>query len=84
MDLNDPKILFQTTRVVWNGANGHYWLNLAYFLKRHQIKVVVVNPFHVHRMKELEENSPTKNDVKDALCHCSANSRGTRADHGSG
>ncbi|WP_231855179.1 MULTISPECIES: IS110 family transposase [Thermoactinomyces] len=53
-------------------------------MKRHQIKVVVVNPFHVHRMKELEENSPTKNDVKDALCHCSANSRGTRADHGSG
>jgi transposase len=45
---------------------GHYWLNLAYFLKRHKIKVVVVNPFHVHRTKELDDNSPTKNDVKDA------------------
>jgi transposase len=45
---------------------GHYWLNLAYYLKRHQIKVVVVNPLHVHRTKELDDNSPTKNDVKDA------------------
>jgi transposase len=45
---------------------GHYWLNLAYYLKRHQIKVVVVNPLHVHRTRELDDNSPTKNDVKDA------------------
>jgi transposase len=45
---------------------GHYWLNLAYYLKRHQIKVVVVHPLHVHRTRELDDNSPTKNDVKDA------------------
>jgi transposase len=45
---------------------GHYWLNLAHFLKEHSIKFVVVNPMHVKKSKELDDNSPTKNDVKDA------------------
>jgi transposase len=47
-------------------TTGHYWLNLVCYLKRHKIKVVVVNPLHVHRTKELNDKSPTKNDVKDA------------------
>jgi len=45
---------------------GHYWLNLAYFLKSNGIKFVIVNPMHVKKSKELDDNSPTKNDVKDA------------------
>ncbi|MFS0865693.1 IS110 family transposase [Fredinandcohnia sp. 179-A 10B2 NHS] len=45
---------------------GHYWLPLAYWLKEKDIKVVVVNPAHVKQTKELDDNSPTKNDVKDA------------------
>jgi transposase len=45
---------------------GHYWLNLAHFLKEKDIKLVVVNPMHVKKSKELDYNSPTKNDVKDA------------------
>ncbi|MEW9674480.1 IS110 family transposase [Ammoniphilus sp. 3BR4] len=45
---------------------GHYWLNLAHFLKEQGIKLVVVNPMHVKKSKELDDNSPTKNDVKDA------------------
>ena len=45
---------------------GHYWLPLAYWLKEKDIKVVVVNPGHVKQTKELDDNSPTKNDVKDA------------------
>jgi transposase len=45
---------------------GHYWLNLAHYLKEKEIKFVVVNPIHVMKSKELDENSPTKNDVKDA------------------
>ncbi|UNJ81270.1 IS110 family transposase [Metabacillus dongyingensis] len=44
----------------------HYWLNLAHFLKEEEIKFVVVNPMHVKKSKELDDNSPTKNDVKDA------------------
>jgi transposase len=45
---------------------GHYWLNLAHILKEHDIKFVVVNPSHVKKSKELDDNSPTKNDIKDA------------------
>lgn len=45
---------------------GHYWLPLAEFLHREGIKVVLVNPYHVKKSKELDDNSPTKNDIKDA------------------
>ncbi|GAC42188.1 transposase and inactivated derivative, partial [Paenibacillus popilliae ATCC 14706] len=45
---------------------GHYWFTLAEFLQQHGIKLVLVNPYHVNRTKELEDNSPTKNDYKDA------------------
>lgn len=46
---------------------GHYWLNLAYFLDERGIPLVVCNPMHVKRSKELDDNLPTKNDAKDAL-----------------
>lgn len=45
---------------------GHYWLPLAEFLHREGIKVVLVNPYHVKKSKELDDNLPTKNDIKDA------------------
>ncbi|WP_238159420.1 IS110 family transposase, partial [Priestia megaterium] len=45
---------------------GHYWLNLAYTLKERLVSFGVVNPLHVKRSKELDDNSPTKNDIKDA------------------
>jgi transposase len=46
---------------------GHYWLNLAYFLDDVGIPLVMANPMHVKRSKELDDNLPTKNDRKDAL-----------------
>ncbi|HET7626930.1 MAG TPA: IS110 family transposase [Bacillales bacterium] len=46
---------------------GHYWLNLAYFLEDMGIPLVMTNPMHVKRSKELDDNLPTKNDRKDAL-----------------
>ncbi|MEK8133171.1 IS110 family transposase [Paenibacillus filicis] len=45
---------------------GHYWFNLAEYLGQQGISLVIVNPHHVHKSKELEDNSPTKNDYKDA------------------
>ncbi|CAM4227258.1 transposase [Paenibacillus alkaliterrae] len=45
---------------------GHYWFPLAAFLGNQGIKIVVVNPHHVSKSKELEDNSPTKSDYKDA------------------
>ncbi len=46
---------------------GHYWMVLAQHLRERGIPVVHVNPSHVKKSKELDDNSPTKNDVKDAL-----------------
>ncbi len=45
---------------------GHYWFPLAAFLEAQDIKIVIVNPHHVNKSKELEDNSPTKSDYKDA------------------
>lgn len=45
---------------------GHYWFPLASFLQAQGIDVVVVNPHHVNKTKELEDNSQTKSDYKDA------------------
>src|SRR5690606_20296272 len=45
---------------------GHFWLNLAYYLTAKGYDIVLVNPMHVKKSKELDDNSPTKNDTKDA------------------
>ena len=44
---------------------GHYWFNLGKFLQDNGMKPVLVNPHHVRKSKELDDNSPTKNDRKD-------------------
>lgn len=44
---------------------GHYWFNLGEYLKEQEIKLVLVNPFHVKRSKELDDNHPSKTDMKD-------------------
>jgi len=53
--------------IVGMEPTGHYWKPLANYLKHHGIEVVMVNPYHTKRAKELDDNSPTKNDRKDAL-----------------
>ncbi len=45
---------------------GHYWFPLAAYLQGEGIKIVMVNPHHVNKSKELEDNSQTKSDYKDA------------------
>jgi len=44
---------------------GHYWFNLGKFLQDNEMKPVLVNPHHVKKTKELDDNNPTKNDRKD-------------------
>lgn len=46
---------------------GHYWKPLGAFLENEGFKIVLVNPYHTKRAKELDDNSQTKNDKKDAL-----------------
>lgn len=46
---------------------GHYWLNIARYLKeKEEYTVVTVNPMHVKKIKELDDNNQTKTDKKDA------------------
>lgn len=47
--------------------SGHYWKPLTWYLKDQGYQVVLVNPYHVKKREEEEDNSPTKNDRKDAL-----------------
>lgn len=44
---------------------GHYWFNLGKFLQDNGMKPVHVNPHHVKKSKELDDNNPSKNDRKD-------------------
>lgn len=44
---------------------GHYWFNLGAFLQDNGMKPVHVNPHHVKKSKELDDNNPNKNDRKD-------------------
>jgi transposase len=53
--------------VVAMEPSGHYWKPLARFLLAEGITVVLVNPMHVKRTKETDDNSPAKNDRKDAF-----------------
>lgn len=44
---------------------GHYWFNLGAYLQDNGMRPVHVNPHHVKKSKELDDNNPNKNDRKD-------------------
>ena len=44
---------------------GHYWFNLGKFLQDNGMRPVHVNPHHVKKSKEMDDNDPSKNDRKD-------------------
>ena len=46
-------------------STGHYWFAFAKYVQNHQMKLVMVNPFSVKKIKELDDNSPKKTDSKD-------------------
>jgi transposase len=53
--------------IVGMEPTGHYWKPLANYLILNDITVVMVNPYHTKKAKELDDNSQTKSDFKDAL-----------------
>ncbi|WHX50202.1 IS110 family transposase [Paenibacillus woosongensis] len=57
----------KTNVIIGIEPTGHYWLNLAYFLDERGIPLVMCNPMHVRRSKELDDNLQSKHDAKDAL-----------------
>jgi len=56
-----------TDVIIGMEPTGHYWKALANFLMKKGYRVVGVNPYHTKKAKELDDNSPTKHDKKDAL-----------------
>lgn len=44
---------------------GYYCFNLAHYLNERHIKLALVNPYHVKQIKELDDNSPKKTDLKE-------------------
>lgn len=63
----EPQSKEKTERVaVGVEPTGHYCKPLARFLQEHGYTAVIVNPYDVKKSKELEDNSQTKNDRKDA------------------
>ncbi|BBI36647.1 IS110 family RNA-guided transposase [Cohnella abietis] len=67
--------------IVGMEPTGHYWHNLANWLLEQSIDVVLVNPVTTHRNKENRDNSPSKNDPKDALVIADVVSRGYYTDY---
>lgn len=60
---------------------GHYWFNLANWLLEKGIHVALVNPVTTHRNKENRDNSPSKNDPKDAEVIADVVGRGYYTDY---
>jgi transposase len=46
---------------------GHYWKAFASYLMDRNYRVVGVNPYHTKKSKELDDNSPTASDKKEAI-----------------
>jgi transposase len=45
---------------------GHYWFNLGEYIERQSgMRIALVNPHHVKKSKELDDNNPSKTDRKD-------------------
>lgn len=51
--------------IVGMEPTGHYWFNLGDYLKENGINLVLVNPHHVKKSKEFDDNVQSKNDLKD-------------------
>ena len=63
--LRREKALFRV--VIGMESTGHYQKTLIHYLTHNGYTVVLVNPHHTKRAKELDDNSQTKHDQKDAL-----------------
>ena len=51
--------------IVGMEPTGHYWFTFATDIDNHNMMVVQVNPYHVKQSKEMDDNTPSKNDRKD-------------------
>jgi len=47
--------------------SGHYWKATAQYLSSQGYKLALVNPYHIKKTKEIDDNSQTKSDSKDPI-----------------
>lgn len=68
-EIRNSKFLRQSfdNMIIGMEPTGHYWKTLANYLMKRGYRVVGVNPYHTKKAKELDDNSQTKSDKKDAL-----------------
>lgn len=68
-ELSNSKVFNQPFDNVLIGMEptGHYWKTLASYLMKAGYRVVCVNPHHTKKAKELDDNSQTANDKKEAM-----------------
>lgn len=55
----------KTSVIIGAEPTGHYWFGLGVYLRDKGLNLVLVNPYHVKRSKELDDNHPSKSDRKD-------------------
>ncbi|AEJ40293.1 transposase IS116/IS110/IS902 family protein [Sulfobacillus acidophilus TPY] len=56
-----------TRLVIGLESTGGYWLSLAHWLRQQPgVTVVLVNPLHTHKLKEVDDRTPSKHDAQDA------------------
>jgi len=56
-----------STAVIGIEPSGQYWKATAYYLQDRGYPPALVNPYYVKKIKELENKSQTKTDIKDCL-----------------
>jgi len=65
---NSKVFVHQFTNVIIGmEPTGHYWKPFANYMMQRGFRVVGVNPYHTKKAKELDDNSQTKSDKKDAI-----------------
>lgn len=55
----------KTKSFVGMEPTGHYWYGFGSHLQNMGVEFGMVNPYHVKRSKELDDNNPSKHDRKD-------------------
>ncbi len=55
----------KTKAFVGMEPTGHYWYGFGSHLQNMGVEFGMVNPYHVKRSKELDDNNPSKHDRKD-------------------
>lgn len=55
----------KTDVIIGCEPTGHYWFTFEKYIREHGMKLALVNPYAVKQLKELDDNSPKKTDLKD-------------------